>query len=164
MSPTFQRSPPASPLARGVCRPENPLPFVWRADARSRQIRRPDGISDFFQVKRYSIEPFKSVVWRNLLSKDRCRAALRDEAVELWPQVPLVHFALSLAGARKRLAWAASSPNANIVWPPCELEGIWPAADPGEEMALLVSLKLMAAHLPYVPLVNVAFWYQVRLD
>jgi hypothetical protein len=118
-------------LAFGVCHPEQPLPLLWRADARSRQIRRCDGIVDFLQVKRYSIEPFESVAARNLLSKDRCRAALRDEAVEGWPEVPLVHFARSLAGARKRLAWAASSPNWNIVWPPCELEGVGPAADAG---------------------------------
>jgi hypothetical protein len=155
---------PFAGFATGVGQPENPLPLVWRSFAASRQIRRCDGIVELFQVKRYSIEPFKSVVWRNLLAKERCRAALRDEAVELGPQVPLVHFALSLAGARKRLAWAASSPNPNIVWPPCELEGIGPSADPGEEVALLVSLKLMAAHLPYVPLVNVALWYQVRFD
>jgi hypothetical protein len=66
-------------------KPEQPLPPVRRADARSAQIGCPAGISQLFQVKANSGEPFTSILARNLLSKHRCRAALGDEVVKSGP-------------------------------------------------------------------------------
>jgi len=77
-------------LALQVGHPIQPLPDMRRADARSAQIGSRDGISHAFQVSEYSGEPFTSSLACNLLTKDCCRAALRDEAEELRPQVALV--------------------------------------------------------------------------
>jgi hypothetical protein len=89
--------------ASGVGHPEQSLSDVRRADARSAQIGGPDGISQCFQVSAYSGEPFTSILARNLLSKDRCRAALGDEAVKSGPEVSFVGMASPLSRARKRL-------------------------------------------------------------
>jgi hypothetical protein len=87
----------------GVSHPVQPLPDVRRADARSAQIGGPAGISHCFQISAYSGEPFTPILARNLLSKDRCRAALGDERVKSGPEVSLVDMALPLSRARKRL-------------------------------------------------------------
>jgi hypothetical protein len=63
---------------------------LWRADARSWQIRRPAGVTRSFQVIKYSIEPFKSVSACNLLANDDWRLALADEAKHFRPQVSLI--------------------------------------------------------------------------
>jgi len=54
----------------GVGYPEQPLPDVRRADARSAQIGGPNPIAHRFQVSTYSGEPFTSSRARNLLSSD----------------------------------------------------------------------------------------------
>jgi hypothetical protein len=77
-------------LAVGVPHPEESLPEMRGADPRSAQIRRPDGVTLSFQVNLYKVEPRESRAARNLLSKDDCRAALRDEAEERWPEVSFV--------------------------------------------------------------------------
>jgi hypothetical protein len=89
--------------ACGVGDPEKPLPDVRRADARSRQIGAPDGISQVLQVNAYSGEPFTPIFARNLLSKDDWRPALGDECVKSGPEVSFVGMALALSRARKRL-------------------------------------------------------------
>jgi hypothetical protein len=75
-TPLDQRIPLLSPSScRGVGQPfsDEPeaLPDVRGVDARSAQIGGPDGISQRFQVKAYSVEPRPSVSTRNLFSKDR---------------------------------------------------------------------------------------------
>jgi hypothetical protein len=122
--------------ASGVGHPEQPLSDVRRADARSAQIGGPDGISDCFQVSTYSGEPFTSILARNLFSKDRCRAALGDEAVKSGPEVASIGMATSLSSARKRLTGTAAGPNFSVVWPAGKTERVGPSADAGEEVAL----------------------------
>ena len=61
-----------------------------RADARSAEIDRPAGVARCFQVSVYKVEPTEAVFACNLLTKDDWRAALADEVVESWPQVPLI--------------------------------------------------------------------------
>jgi hypothetical protein len=90
-------------LASGVGHPEEALSDVRCAEARSREIGGPDGISQVLQVSANSGEPFASSLARNLLSKDRCRAALGDEAVKSGPEVSLIGMAKSASCARKRL-------------------------------------------------------------
>jgi hypothetical protein len=54
----------------GVGHEPQPLPDVRRADARSAQIRRPDGVALSFQVSLNKVEPPKAVFACNLLAKD----------------------------------------------------------------------------------------------
>jgi hypothetical protein len=75
------------------------LTDVRRPDARSAQIGATVGIVQSFQISEYSIEPLTSKRARNLLSKDRCRAALSDETAELRPKVTRVLRAKLLACA-----------------------------------------------------------------
>jgi hypothetical protein len=133
----------SAPLTRGVGHPEKPLSDVRRGDARSAQIGTPDGISETFQVSAYSGEPFTSIFARNLLSKDRCRAALGDEAVKSGPEVSLVGMAFALSRARKRLTGATGGPDFSVIGPIGKTEGVGPSANAGEEMALPKRSKLV---------------------
>jgi hypothetical protein len=87
----------------GVGHPEEPLTDMRRADARSRQIGTPAGISKSFQIMANSGEPFAAILAANLFAKDRCRTALGDEAVKSGPEVSSVDMALPLSRDRKRL-------------------------------------------------------------
>ena len=77
----------ADSLPRSLCDPEESLPDVRRADARSAQIGSRHGISQYFQVSEYSGEPFTSSLARNLFAKDDWRSALADEPSHLGPEV-----------------------------------------------------------------------------
>jgi hypothetical protein len=109
---------------------------VRSADARRAKICCPDGISQCFQVRPNSGEPVSAKRARNLLSKDDCRLALRDETAELGPEVPLVVSAKSSTGGAEGLAGTASSPDGATVVPASESQGMRPGADTGEEMGL----------------------------
>ena len=115
---------------------EKPLSKVRRTDPRSAQISGPDGVSQRFHVSTYSGEPRPAIRARNLLSKDRCRPALGDEAQPLRPKMASVICSGSPAGARKRLARTRAGPDGPVVGPPGEFECKRPPADPGEEMGL----------------------------
>jgi hypothetical protein len=115
---------------------------VRGADARSAQIGSPAGISCTLQVSTYSGEPLPPIRSRNLLSKDRCRAALGDEAVKSGPEVSFVDMASPLSRARKRLTRTGAGPDRPVVGPAGKAEGMGPSADPGEEMALGISFEV----------------------
>jgi hypothetical protein len=92
----------------------------------------------------------------NLLTNDKLRAALRDEAEELRPQVPLILHAEVLPRAGEWLTGAASGPALEVLRPR-EPEGVCPSADSGKEMALGITLEIIWPHLCdasfiYVPL------------
>jgi hypothetical protein len=70
---------PVESSARQVGHEVQSLPDVRRPEARSAQIRRPDGVTRSFQVRRNNVEPSKAVFGRNLLAKDCVRAALANE-------------------------------------------------------------------------------------
>lgn len=118
--------------AVGVGHPKKTLAGMRRADARSAQICRCNGIAQCFQVSRYSGEPSEARFARNLLAKDDCRSALFDEPVPVGPKMPLVSGALSPAGDAERLARTAPCPNGNGSWPGCTLQCKWPPANSGE--------------------------------
>jgi len=138
----------------GVGHPEQPLSPVRRSDARSAQIGSPAGISQSFQVKANSGEPFTSIRARNLLAKHRCRSALGDEAVKSGPKVALVGVALSLASARKRLTRTGTGPDSGNAFESCPSQGERPATDPGEEVALVESGKVAWLDFTDAPFVN----------
>jgi hypothetical protein len=131
--------------ADAVGHPVQPLSPVGRADARSAQIGSPAGISQSFQVKANSGEPFTSILARNLLSKHRCRSPLGDEIVKSGPKVALVGVSLSLASARKRLTRTGAGPDSGNAFESGPPQGKRPSSDPGEEMALVESGKVTPA-------------------
>jgi hypothetical protein len=153
--PCFSFCPSERPevsCACGVVQPFSNKPEaladVRGADARSAQIRHPNGVSRYFQVSAYSVEPAEAVLARNLLSKDNWRAALCDEPMELGPEVTLVGKSCSFSGGAEWLAWARAGPDGPVVGPSCETEGVAPDADTGEEVALGVTLEVARSHVP----------------
>ena len=126
---------------------EDPLSNVRRPDARSAQIRSPDGVARCFQVSPYNVEPRKASPARNLLSKDDWRAALADETKPLGPEVAIVSGAASLAGDGEGLAGAAPGPDGPVVGPPDESEGVGPSAEAGEGVELGSAHKVSCAKL-----------------
>jgi hypothetical protein len=123
------------------------LSDVRGADARSAQIRRPDGVTRSFQVKLYSVEPLKAVLACNLLAKDDWRAALADEMVERGPKVPLVSKPCSFACRAERLTGTGASPDRAVVGPSGEAQGVGPDSDTGEEVDLGVSAQVRSSQL-----------------
>jgi hypothetical protein len=142
-------------LADGVAHEEQSLSFVRSANARRCKIRRPDGVSLRFQVSRNMVEPSEPIRTRNLLSKDDWRTALADEPKPRRPEMTGILETTAFSGAAERLAWTRARPNRSN--PLGEFEGVGPAADPGEEVALLVSGKVGRLDQLDVSLVNVAF-------
>jgi len=65
--------------------------------------------------------------------------ALRDETLELRPEVSLVGFSPSLPGGAEGLTWTTAGPNRSSWIPPGELEGIGPSSDAAEKVALDIS-------------------------
>ena len=144
--PPFRPGESATSDARGVGHPPQSLTDVRCADARSRHIGDPAGISQSLQVSAYSGEPFPAILACNLLSKHRWRSALGDKAVKSGPEVSFVGMAFSLSCARKRLTWTASGPD-GAVSPSGELEGEIPPGDAGEEMAAVESFNVISGDL-----------------
>jgi len=70
-----------------------------RADACSRQNRRPDGVTFSFHVIANTIDPSVFNCALNLLAKADDRAALCDEPEPLGPEVTRVRLAVAFAGA-----------------------------------------------------------------
>jgi hypothetical protein len=120
-----------------------------RADARSAQIGSRPGISHAFQVSEHSGEPFSPSAACNLLAKDDCRSALRNEAEEGGPEMPLVGCSLSFAGDAEGLAGAASGPDGLVVRPSCELKRPAPASDSCEKVTLRVVFKIHWLNIGY---------------
>ena len=106
------------------------------ADARSAQIGGPDGIAQALQVSSYSGEPGPSSLARNLLAKDDWRLALGEEGEPVRPEMTLVVPPPPLSGGGEGLARAGAGPDLPAGGPAGEAEGVRPAADAGEEMAL----------------------------
>jgi hypothetical protein len=131
----------------GVGHEEQPLPDVRRPDARSAQIRSPDGVALSFQVSANNVEPREASPARNLLSKDDWRAALADEAEPVGPEVPLVCGAASLAGDGEGLARAAPGPDGPVVGPAGEPEHVGPSAEAGERVELGSAHNVICAEL-----------------
>ena len=127
-------------VAIGVPHPdgteEDPLSDVRRPDARSAQIRSPDGVALSFQVSANNVEPREASPARNLFAKDDWRAALADEAEPLGPEVALVAEAEAGTGAGEGLAGTASGPYGAVVGPPGEAKGVGPGAEAGEGVEL----------------------------
>lgn len=112
------------------------VPLVRRSDAASRKIERPDGVVDSFQISENKVEPVAAVRARNLLAKDNARAALADEWKPRRPNVARIVGTFAFARHAPRLAGAAAGPALPVVGPSGESQGVGPAPDAGEEVAL----------------------------
>ena len=77
-----------------------------RADARSRDTDRREGVADSFHVSLNKVEPTVPNRCFNLLTKDDARAALLDEMEPVGPKVPLVVHPTTHACHAERLARA----------------------------------------------------------
>jgi hypothetical protein len=137
---------------------------VRRTDARSAEIDRPDGVVRTFQVSVNKVEPVKAVAACNLLAKHDARAALRDEAEPLRPEVPLVGKSKPAAGRAERLARATAGPDRAVVRPTGETQRVRPRADACEEVALVIADKLLWRDIADIPFVDVAGSNQTRGD
>src|SRR5208282_2884150 len=113
-----------------------PLADVRSTDARSAQIRRPNGVTRSFQVSENKIEPLETVRARNLLSKDNWRTALLDETEPLRPEVPRIVESHLATRFRERLTGAAPRPDWSVVRPTCLQERVRPDPDACEEVSL----------------------------
>jgi hypothetical protein len=122
--------------AAGVGHEVQPLSGVRRTDARSAQIRRPDGVTASFQISENNVEPPEAILARNLLSKDDWRATLCDECEPCWPKMSRVANSFPLARVAERLAGAGSSPDVGVIGDAGEAEGVGPPTDSGEEVPL----------------------------
>src|ERR1700743_1690028 len=96
-------------LTFGLCHEVKSLTDMGRAEARSAEIERPEGVVRSFHVSLNKVEPSKSVWARNLLSKYwyASRLGVFDEVEPCWPEVPLVREPSRFACRAERLAWAA---------------------------------------------------------
>jgi hypothetical protein len=123
-------------VARGVGHEVQALSSVGGADARSAQIRRPDGVTASLQVSENKVEPLEAKRARNLLSKDDWRPTLLDECEPCWPKMSRVEKAAPRARIRESLARTGPGPDVGIVADASEPESVGPSSDPGEEMPL----------------------------
>lgn len=110
-----------------------------RPDPRIAQIGGPDFISQCFQIKTYSGEPFTSKFARNLLSKQLWRSFGTDEPQELGPEVPLIVFTFLLPRLREGLAGTGAGPDGAVIGPPGHAEGEGPPTDSCEQMYLRIA-------------------------
>jgi hypothetical protein len=133
----------------GVGQPDPPEPLsdMRGAEARSANIDSPDGVIRCFQVSAYKVEPAETVATGNLLSSHDWRAALRDEAIEVGPEVAIVGNASALSGRTEGLAGARPCPDRSVVSPARETERKPPAADAGEEVALGEASDVIRGHI-----------------
>ena len=120
---------------------------MGRIDGTSRNNNRPAGVADAFQVRRHSVEPILANRSRNLFSHDDRGPTGSNEAKEDGPEVPFVRLAPLLTGGAEGLAGAASSPHRPVVGPSGKAEGVRPAADPGEEVALGEASEVIRCHI-----------------
>lgn len=130
-----------------------------RTDARRREWDRPEGVAQGFQVSVYKVDPRVCVFARNLLSKHCCRAALADEVVEGWPQVPLVIKPSALACRAERLARTGTGPNRSVVGPAGAAQGQAPDTNAGEKVALGELAQVVGVNIFNAPFVNNAGRY-----
>ena len=142
------------------CSPVASLADVRCADARSRNICRPAGVTCVFEVSEYSIEPdwlnrFVSVSFSrlcsrsencragDLLSEDEWRLAFTDESEEHGPEVSLIFGSFAFSGDGEGLTWTGAGADCCIVRYPGKSKGQGPAGDSCEKVTLCVSDEFM---------------------
>jgi hypothetical protein len=91
----------------------------------------------------------------DLLPEHERRAASFDEPFKFRPEVPFVFDSAAFPCAGEWLARAASRPERVGAFPSGEPQGFSPSGDPGEEVALGISQKVICSNIYYAPFVNI---------
>jgi len=133
-------------LTIGVGHEPYALPLVVRADARSWEITRPDGVVFRLHVIAKTIEPSVGNRAFNLFTKDDARAALAEELEPDRPKVARIVAASLGAGARERLTGTRAGPDGAIVGPSGESKSVRPPPDAGEEVALPEAAEVIGSN------------------
>jgi hypothetical protein len=118
-----------------------------RADARSRETDRPDGIAFTFQVIVNNVEPAVGNRCFNLFTKEDERLALRDEAKPRRPKMTGIGTPMPATGTTERLTRTTAGPDGAVVGPAGESERGAPAADAGEKVALGKSVEIGGSNI-----------------
>jgi hypothetical protein len=144
--------------AEGVTQPAankiKSLAYVRGADARSAKIERCNGVTRFFHVSVYKVEPSETILACNLFAKDCARVALCDEVVKDGPQMSLIFEPLTFSDIGEWLARTASGPDLSLIRPSGESQGVTPNSDPCEEMALCESSEVIRSHINNTPCIH----------
>jgi hypothetical protein len=136
------------PLGRfGVGHEVQSLSDVRRAEARSANIERPEGVVLAFHVRLNKVEPSKCVFARRLFAKDDARISLGDESEPIRPKMSLVGEASFLARDREALTGTGTGPDFSVVGPSGEGKGVIPNPNPGEEMAAGVPSEISGPNI-----------------
>ena len=114
-----------------------------RVDGTSRNIDRPAGVSDRFQISADSVEPTIASLSANLFAHDDPRPTLADESKKVRPQVPRIVNPGAFARDAERLARTGAGPDFEIVGPSGEFAGGLPEPGAGEEVGSLVSEQIV---------------------
>ena len=136
---------------------------MGRADARSRQIGRRESVAFRLQISAYSGEPSVSKSATNLLSNDRCRSALADEAEEGGPKMSRVIGSGPSACGAERLAGTRSGPDWPVDGPAGELEREIPSSDSGEEVGSAVAGDFIGSKVGDAPNADHSIGYLPRV-
>jgi hypothetical protein len=155
-APSGERTDLAPSFAPGDGHEVEALADVRSTDARSAQIRCPEGVTRSFQVSANKVEPPEAVRARNLLSKHDWRSALGDELEPVGPEVAVVAEALGASGAGEGLAGTGACPNRESVRPSGGSEGMRPDADAGEEVGLRVDSDVIGCQVSDAAFFDVA--------
>jgi hypothetical protein len=107
------------------------------------QYSRPAGVTFCFQICEYSIEPAVPNRACNLLAKDPDRSLSPNKSKEVWPQIAIIRVAETLSSKAVGLAGTRPGPYRFGPAPPGEIKGKAPPPDPGEEMTLVKSGKVV---------------------
>jgi hypothetical protein len=150
-------------LAAGVGQP-----LVIGAEGVSAKNRRRAGVRIAFKVQCGSVPPSPVNRVRNLFAKDCWRLSLADEPEEIRPEMPFIALtfraAMSNATDWERLTGARACPNRSWLWPSCEAQGVGPAANTCEEMALDESAEIVGLNIYDAPFIDLARGDESRLD
>jgi hypothetical protein len=91
-----------------------------------------------------------------LLSKEDCRLELADEGIPDRPEVTIIIKPLAFARLREGWTWAASGIDGPVIRPSGLSEGVGPDSNPGEEMPLGISHKLVCFDFPDAALIHIS--------
>ncbi len=97
----------------------------------------PHGVIFLFQVMLQTVKPSVANRVRRLLSKDDWRAALLDEILPYWPEIPMVIPSSPFPRCGEGLAGAASGPHCSFT-PTGKIEGQIPPPNAREKMNSII--------------------------
>ena len=135
--------------------PVDPVSSVGRVDGASRNIDRPAGVTDAFQISADSVEPTVASLSANLFAHADPRPASVDESKHVGPQMPRIVRSGAFAGDGERLTRAGAGPNRSD--PAGDLARDFPKPGAGEEMDALVARDVFGLEVFDASLKDISF-------